>query len=151
MTGFDEKYNELLAELAEGKTMVLSSCEEGRVSSRMMSVVCIDGAFYFQTDRNFRKYRQLTANPYGALCVDNLEIEGVCRELGRPMEHPRFCQVFRDCFPGSFRAYSALENERLFVLEPILARRWLYIDGAPHIESFDIENREYRLMPYEGV
>lgn len=41
MTEFEEKYNAFLAEFAKGKTMVLSSSENDKVTSRMMSVVCI--------------------------------------------------------------------------------------------------------------
>ena len=46
-------------EFNNGKTMVLSSSENDKVTSRMMSVVCVDGLLYFQTDKTFRKYHQL--------------------------------------------------------------------------------------------
>ena len=146
-----EKYESFLAEFAKGKTMVLSSSEKGKVSSRMMSVVCINGAFYFQTDRSFRKYRQLMDNPQAALCIDNIQIEGVCRELGSPMEEPLFCKVFQECFGGSFRAYSSLENERLFVLEPEYVQRWVYKNSLPFIEVFDVKKQEYEISQYRGT
>ena len=146
-----EKYESFLAEFAKGKTMVLSSSEKGKVSSRMMSVVCINGAFYFQTDRNFRKYRQLMDNPQAALCIDNIQIEGVCRELGSPMDEPLFCKVFQECFGGSFRAYSSLENERLFVLEPEYVQRWVYKNSLPFIEVFDVKKQEYEISQYRGT
>ena len=146
-----EKYESFLAEFAKGKTMVLSSSEKGKVSSRMMSVVCINGAFYFQTDRYFRKYRQLMDNPQAALCIDNIQIEGVCRELGSPMDEPLFCKVFQECFGGSFRAYSSLENERLFVLEPEYVQRWVYKNSLPFIEVFDVKKQEYEISQYRGT
>ena len=146
-----EKYESFLAEFAKGKTMVLSSSEKGKVSSRMMSVVCINGAFYFQTDRSFRKYRQLMDNPQAALCIDNIQIEGVCRELGSPMDEPLFCKVFQECFGGSFRAYSSLENERLFVLEPEYVQRWVYKNSLPFIEVFDVKKQEYEISQYRGT
>lgn len=77
MNEFLNKYNDFLPAFYKGKTMVLSSCEDNKVSSRMMSIVCIDGMFYFQTDMNFRKYRELIHNPQVALCIDNIQIEGV--------------------------------------------------------------------------
>ena len=146
-----EKYESFLAEFAKGKTMVLSSSEKGKVSSRMMSVVCINGAFYFQTDRSFRKYRQLMDNPQAALCIDNIQIEGVCRELGSPMDEPLFCKVFQECFGGSFRAYSSLENERLFVLEPAHVQRWVYKNGVPFIEVFDLKEQKHEINEYRGI
>ena len=56
---FREKYKEFVMEFNNGKTMVLSSSENDKVTSRMMSVVCVDGLLYFQTDKTFRKYHQL--------------------------------------------------------------------------------------------
>ena len=151
MSRFREKYESFLAEFAKGKTMVLSSFDNGKVSSRMMSVVCISGAFYFQTDRTFRKYKQLIGNPQAALCIDNIQIEGVCRALGHPMDNPLFCRVFEECFPGSFRAYSSLENERLFVLEPEHVQRWVYKNGVPFIEVFDIKEQKHEITEYRGI
>ena len=45
MSKFREKYESFLAEFSKGKTMVLSSFDDGKVSSRMMSLVCINGLF----------------------------------------------------------------------------------------------------------
>ena len=117
----------------------------------MMSVVCIGGGFYFQTDRTFRKYRQLLANPHVALCIDNIQIEGICHELGHPMDDPDFCAVFKECFGGSFRAYSLLKNERLFAVSPRYIERWVYSEGLPFIEKYDVEKREYSLSRYQGI
>jgi len=151
MSKFREKYESFLTEFSKGKTMVLSTSENSKVSSRMMSVVCINGAFYFQTDRTFRKYRQLAANPKAALCIDNIQIEGLCRELGSPMDNPPFCRVFEESFSGSFRAYSALANERLFVLEPEHVQRWVYKNGVPFIEVFDIKEQKHEITEYRGI
>ena len=74
---FDEKYNNFFDEFGKGKAMVLSSSENNIVSSRMMSVVQANGLFYFQTDKTFRKYSQLIANPQVALCINNIQIEGI--------------------------------------------------------------------------
>ena len=151
MSRFVEKYESFLSEFVKGRTMVLSSYYDGKVSSRMMSVVCISGAFYFQTDRTFRKYKQLVDNPHAALCIDNIQIEGVCRELGHPMDDPLFCKAFEECFSGSFRAYSELENERLFVLEPEYVQRWVYSNNVPFIEVFDVKKQEYEINEYKGI
>lgn len=47
--------------------------------------------------------------------------------------------------------YSSLKNERLFVVKPTYIERWLYIDGIPFMETFDIEKQIQRLSKYEGV
>lgn len=151
MSVFMEKYESFLMEFVKGKTMVLSSSENNKVTSRMMSIVHNNGLFYFQTDKTFRKYHQLISNPQIALCADNIQIEGVCKEIGHPMDNAAFCSIYKECFCGSFNRYSSLKNERLFVVEPTYVERWIYIDGVPFMETFDVEKQEYKLTKYEGV
>lgn len=129
--------------------MVLSTSSEGKVSSRMMSIVLIDGRFYFQTDTNMRKYAQLKANPHAALCIDNIQIEGICREVGRPLENEAFRSAFEECYKGSFDMYSSMESERVFELSPDYIERWIYIDGKPYTEVLDIEKGSYSLTEYK--
>ena len=148
---FEEKYNDFWTEFGNGKTMVLSSSENNKVSSRMMSVVCINKSFYFQTDKMLKKYHQLISNPQVALCIDNIQIEGVCEEIGHPMDNDSFCNTYKECFEGSFNRYSSLKNERLFVVKPMYIERWVYIEGVPFMETFDVTNSEYKLTKYEGA
>ena len=150
MNSYSDKINGFLSEFGTGRKMVLSTSENNRVSSRMMSVVQIDGAFYFQTDIKLRKYRQICANDNVALCIDNIQIEGKCTEIGHPLENPRFCEAFEKAFKGSYDAYSKLENERLFVIKPLYIERWVYKGRIPYIESFDVEKQQYSFKQYNG-
>ncbi len=151
METFSDRYKVFLEDFGKGKTMVLSTSENNIVSSRMMSVVEIDGNFCFQTDMTFRKYRQLSCNHNVALCADNVQIEGICEELGHPLDNAAFCERFRECFKGSFDAYTALKNERLFRVTPLYIERWIYKDGVPYIETFDIRERLYKISRYCGI
>ncbi|MBR4622114.1 MAG: pyridoxamine 5'-phosphate oxidase family protein [Ruminococcus sp.] len=148
MSDFNEKLGSFLADLGEGRKMVLSTAENGKVSSRMMSVVCFGGKLWFQTDKNLRKYRQLTANKFVSLCIDNIQIEGICEEFGHPLENGQFCEAFKKCFKVSFDAYTSLKNERLFCVEPVFIERWIYIEGVPYIETFDLKNKQHKLEKY---
>lgn len=150
MSLFIENYQAFLLEFGQGRKMVLSTSENDRVSSRMMSVVLIDGFFCFQTDIELRKYHQISVNPNVALCIDNIQIEGICTEKGRPLDDNKFCEAFQKCFKGSFDAYSSLNNERLFMIKPLLIERWKYIDGIPYVEIFDVENERYNCERYIG-
>ena len=53
-----------------------------------------------------------------ALCIDNTQIEGICEELGRPLENEAFVRDYKLYFAGSFERYTQLENERLFKVTP---------------------------------
>ena len=150
MSFFSEKYSELMEQFGISKKMVLSTAENNIVSSRMMSVIQINGKLYFQTDKTFRKYRQIVQNPNVSLCIDNIQIEGRCKEIGRPLENNEFLQKFQRCFPDSYKRYSLLENEVLFEMTPTYIERWVYIDSVPFIEIYDVSNEEYRLDEYKG-
>ena len=131
--------------------MVLSTSKDNKVSSRMMSIIQINGQFYFQTDVTMKKYHQLKFNKNVALCIDNIQIEGVCEEKCHPLDNNLFCNIFQKCFKGSFDAYSSLKNERLFVVKPLFVERWIYSDSIPYIEIFDIENEQYSYKKYLGL
>ena len=131
--------------------MVLSTSANGIVSSRMMSVVLINGKFFFQTDKELRKYSQLQNNKNVALCIDNIQIEGVSEEIGHPLNNMDFCEAFKSCFKGSYDAYTSLDNERLFSVDPLFIERWVYADGKPFVETFDITKGEYCFKEYKGI
>ncbi len=146
---FEEKCAKLWADCGEGAKMVLSTSWKDRVSSRTMSVVRVGGTFYFQTDRMLPKYQQLANNPRAALCMGNIQLEGVCRELGHPLENPVFCALYQQHFPSSFERYSFLQEERVFAFTPTFAERWLYREEIPYVERFDFEKGQYLLEEYE--
>lgn len=151
MYSFTERYNAFLTEFGDARIMVLSTSKDNHVTSRMMSMVLYDGAFYFQSDKTFRKYEQLSHNPNVALCIENIQIEGICEEVGRPADFSFFCDTYQKRFANSYKRYTFLENERLFCIKPRFVERWVYLEGIPFMETFDIESETYHLMQYKGV
>ena len=147
---FDEAYRRFWMDLGESRTMALSTSLHDLVTSRMMSIVVLEGRIFFQTDRTFRKYEQIKGNAHVALCADNFQIEGECKEVGRPVENPDFCRAYEKYFHSSFQRYSGLENERLFAVTPTFIERWRYVDGIPYMEMFEVEKRNYIWKKYDG-
>lgn len=145
---FSDRYKAFLDEFGKGRKMVLSTSLHDHVTSRMMSIVQREGIFYFQTDREMRKYGQLSCNPHVALCIENIQIEGLCQQIGRPVENPDFCSLYEECFPGSFQRYSTLEKECLFAVTPLCIERWLYLEGKPFLEEMDVESQVYIRREY---
>lgn len=148
---FEEEYMKFWKTFGKAKKMVLSTSLNDIVTSRTMSIVILNRKLYFQTDNTFRKYNQLKSNPQVALCVDNIQIEGQCTEIGIPSDNDDFCNAYKELFSGSYNRYTKLKNERLFIVIPTFIERWVYIDGIPYMEIFDIENKNYLLKKYEGV
>lgn len=150
MKEFECKINRFFQAFGDSKKMVLSTSFCDRVTSRMMSVVLIEDIFYFQTDITFRKYEQIKNNSHVALCIDNIQIEGICREIGQPLKNEKFCAVYKKCFSDSYQAYSSLENERLFAIKPLYIEIWEYKEGKPYMEIIDIEHKAYKCIKYES-
>lgn len=148
---FGEEYKRFWKEFGNSKKMVLSTSLNNIVTSRMMSIVAIQGRLFFQTDCTFRKYEQLKGNSNVSLCIDNIQIEGKCEELGHPLDNEEFCNIYKTYFMDSYNNYSALKNERLFMVTPVFIEKWLYIEGVPYIEQYDIENGKYMREKYCGI
>lgn len=149
MNNFSKKLSDFLDEFGKGRKLVLSTADNNKVTSRMMSIVQINGSFYFQTDKTFRKYQQINNNPFVALCIDNMQIEGVCKEIGHPIENEAFCSIYKEYFSSSYKMYTSLDNERLFIITPTYVERWIYKEGVPFLEIFDIEKENYKLEQYK--
>ncbi len=148
MENFANIFSSFLEEFGSGKEMVLSTSLHDKVTSRMMSVVQNNGRFYFQTDKTFRKYNQLVHNKQVALCTGNIQIEGTCRELGHPREHPDFAALYQAHFPGPFKRYSSLDSTRVFEVTPTYVERWIYKEESPFVEIMDVKTQEYQLYAY---
>lgn len=140
---FELKLNQVYEQIGDHAKIVLATSCKDKVSARNMSFIISDKCFYFQTDTTFRKYRDIKKNNYVALCLDNIQIEGVCEELGHPLDNIEFIGKFKKYFISSFKAYSSLDSERLFVVKPKFIQRWSYIDGKPIIEQLYIDQNKY--------
>lgn len=149
---FQQKLDDFFNEFGKARKMALSSSANEKVSSRMMSVVQKNGIFYFQTDSNFRKFRQIKENPNVALCIDNFQIEGICKEIGHPLQNADFCLLYQQNFKNSFDAYTHLKTETLFEVNPTFIERWIYKNEngncKPFIETFDFAQKSYKIEEY---
>lgn len=140
---FELKLNQVFEQIGDHAKIVLATSYKDKVSARKMSFIIIGKNFYFQTDNTFRKYQDIKENNCVALCIDNIQIEGVCKELGYPLENIEFVNKFKKYFLSSFEAYSSLDSERLFVIKPKFIQRWNYIGGKPVIEQLYIDQCKY--------
>lgn len=149
MDSFENKKEEIFLNFGNSKNMVLSTSYQDKVTSRMMSVIIFDGEFYFQTDKNFRKYNQIKNNTNVSLCCDNISVDGVCTELGKPLDNQKFNELYEKHYNYSYQQYSSLDNERLFKVIPTYIQMWTYENSKPYIEILDLKSKEYRKIQYE--
>lgn len=145
MHEYQEQLEKVYQKLGKAKQMVLATSLGGRTTARMMSCVILDGCFFFQTDRTFLKYEQMKGNPCVALCFDNIQIEGVASDLGHPLDacNATFAAAYRQAYPGSYAAYSSLETEVLFQVEPVLITWYDYEHHEPVRRILSCKEKTY--------
>lgn len=143
MSDFEKRYSAFLKEFGKCKKMVLSTSLNDKVTSRMMSIVQQNGIFYFQTDIHFRKYDQLVKNQNVALCIDNIQIEGIGKELGHPFIKSVFQVHSKDTLLLAMRCYL---RSRLCLWNVGYIK-----EGIPFVETFNIEKKEYCIQEYKSL
>lgn len=142
------KMNEIYAQIGACAKMVLATSYQDHVTARTMSFVILDGNFYFQTDIHFTKYQEMTQNKNVALCLDNIQIEGVCEEIGHPLDNAEFCKYYKKYHLSSYEAYTGLSTTRLFRICPTYIQRWKYVNGKPFIEKLFIGEEKLTMINY---
>lgn len=153
MDDYQIRINNLFDQFGIGQIMSLATSLNDKVFVRSMSVIICNNKFYFQTDKTFNKYYQLTNNNNTALCFKNIQIEGTARELGHPLnsENLFFIDKYKKCFSGSYVKYTHLSSEVLFEITPIYITVWDYDDDKPFREFYDCVNKTYKKVFYDIV
>lgn len=152
MSEFAVKLNEFFSNLGVAKKMVLATSKDDKVTARMMSCIIFDSSFYFQTDKKFLKYEQICANPQVALCIDNIQVEGMSTIWGHPLDkcNAFFRTAFELNYKGSFDSYTTLTDEVLLKVNPTKITLWEYEKSKPYRLFFDIENQIFSKEFYVG-
>lgn len=138
---------EIFSILGDKKIMVLATYCENKVTARNMSCIIINRKIYFQTDKTFLKYKQILKNPNVALCLDNVQIEGIAKIKKHPFdeENKEFIGIFKENYNSSYNNYSHMENEVVVEIEPTFITLWKYENAQPFRDFFDIKgNKAYR-------
>ena len=119
---FQLKLNQIYKQIGDHAKIVLATSHQNIVSARKMSFIINDGHFYFQTDCTFRKYHDIKENNYVALCLDNIQIEGICTELGHPLSHIEFIKKFKKYFliVKSLKVEYTLRDKFYFLLLSVI-------------------------------
>lgn len=133
--------------LGDKKIMVLATSYKDKVTARNMSCIIINKKIYFQTDKTFLKCYQMSKNHNVALCVDNIQIEGIAKVMQHPFaeENKKFIDIFKEKYKGSYESYSHMNNEVVVEIEPTYITLWKYENAQPFRDILDIKkNKAYR-------
>lgn len=113
----------LYEEIAQDKIMALATRKGEGVASRTVNIYTYDGCFYFVTEENANKYKQITANNQVALSVDAIQITGHATLLKHPGDtsNSHIVQHIEEKLPQQFARYADNPIMRLIKVTPIQA------------------------------
>lgn len=148
---FEYKKKEFFNKFEKAKPMVLSTCVDNAVSSRMVNIILYNEKFYFQTHRTTKKYKEIIKNNNVSICIDNFQVQGICKEIGKPFdtENEFFIILYKSYFEKFFNEFSYLENQVVFEITPKKIETCLYVDNVHHIEYYDFDKKRYIVKEYE--
>lgn len=128
---FEKAVTMLNEEIGQDKIMVLATRKEEGVAARTVNVYSYNDCFYFVTESDSNKYKQITQNASVALSVDAIQIEGRAVALKHPNDssNSEFAQFVENLLPQQFAKYDDAPVMRLIQVIPSTASFILLTSG----------------------
>lgn len=131
--------------LENNKIWVLSTSFIDKITSRSMSIVHMGMDIYFQTNKKYTKYIQMTKNPNVTLCTGNISIEGTAQEIGswKDEKNKDIMELYKSKHLSSYNRYGDLDGQVVFKITPKKVSYWKYssVDGEPYREIFYVDRK----------
>lgn len=149
---FEEALEKYKAKLGDWKIMALASCEDNYPMVRNVSCIFYNDKIYFKTDKNFRKTKQLYANPRVAMCFNGTQVEGDAKITGLVTEEEGrvFEKKYKEYLWQSYNAYSHVDTEILIEVTPRFVEIWDEDDNRNAYQIFiDFDTKKAVYKPYD--
>ena len=145
---FENELEKIFEQIGKAKFAVLATSSQNKPTARTMSIVFIDNKIYCQTSNEYVKFKQICENDNVALCIENIQIEGIANIKGKTIEQNKFIEIYKKNHNGSYKKYSALDESRLIEIAPKKIIVWEYnSNGIPSRMFLELETKKaYREM-----
>jgi uncharacterized pyridoxamine 5'-phosphate oxidase family protein len=80
---YDIELENIYKNIGKSKIMALATSSQDNPTVRLVSCIRYDNKIFFQTGTDLKKYEQIYRNKNVALCVDNIQIEGIAKIIGK--------------------------------------------------------------------
>ena len=142
---FEQMKNKIFEGIGSSFFGTLATHDEDSVSARTMSIIVVNDHFYFQTDKNSNKFRQININGMCAIAYEKYQIMGKCKILEHPFleKNKTIYEAFKNAFPSAAKKYSGLEQETLIEVTPMVIKIWEYDTEGAHIDEIDFACKSY--------
>lgn len=81
---YDVLKQEIINVMENSKSIVLATCSNNRVTAREVYFASKNFSIYFLTSKAYDKYKQIEKNKNVALCLGNIQMEGIAIIKGHP-------------------------------------------------------------------
>lgn len=149
---YEQAVERMFEILGSSQIMALATSVNDRVTVRNMSCLFYDEKIYFKTDINFRKTKQILANPNVALCWSGVQIEGTAENKGLVVDEPgqRFKKGYDQYLKQSYNKYSHEDTEILIEVSPRYVEIWDNSDEGYAFQMFlDFDKKELEVKQYD--
>ena len=149
---FQQAVEIMFSKLGTHKVMALATSVSDHVTVRNVSCIFYDGLVWFKTDINFRKTKQIFANPNVALCWSGVQIEGSAENRGLVVDEPdrKFERLYQQYHEGSYNRYSHEDTEILIAVEPKFVEVWDTSEDNYAYQIFiDFEKESVEVKAYD--
>ena len=146
---FEMELKKVFKKIGKAKFASLATCSQNMPTVRTMSIVFFDNKIYFQTSKEYVKFKQISENNSVALCIGNIQIEGIANIKGKTSEQNKFIEKYKKSHNSSYKKYSGLDSSILIEINPIKIIIWDYsiIDQKPSRIFLELERQKaYRIM-----
>jgi general stress protein 26 len=145
-TALQEKYDRL----SNVKEMVLSTCADNHVTSRLVSVACFENIIHFLSWKHNTKCIQIAQNPLVSFCYDNLQMNGTAVMHGDPRAESNAIMAdrYKSKQPRLFKHFAPLEGMIIVEAKISYIKAWISKNMEFSIEHIDIPKcKAYMLKP----
>ena len=147
---YDIEVDKIYNYIGRSKIMALATSSQNHPTVRLVSCIIYNNKIVFQTGTDLIKYKQIGENNNVALCIDNIQIEGIANIIGRTNDekNQEIMEIYKKHYKNSYETYFHCEKEIL--IEVILSKiiKWDYENSKPYRIFIDINNKKIRKEMY---
>ena len=120
----------------------LATSSDNRVTARTVTYVSDHLDIFFLSWAHHTKCVQIRDNPRVALCKHNLEMEGMARILGNPLDpvNSKYADIFKKRVPEEFGMFSSQDGMVMVRVVPTRVIALVNVNDWLYLETLDVEN-----------
>jgi general stress protein 26 len=146
---YEELKQEIIEELKQQRTGVLATSDGEDVTARSMLLFSDGLTIYCFTDKDSRKFKQMSVNPKVSVAAGSLQIDGTATLKGHLLdeENARFIEIHKEQNPEYFKitesAFFPIQSVRVIEITPKRIGKWI---RGGKLDILNISTRKaYRL------